>query len=166
MQQLQQRHQHLPDLPLHSRLRDMRGTSRSHTVQPKARRASRPAHFTAAIGHDRAPNRQRDDAPAALEPSTRVSVHTHSHLPTKRQKPRTSTRNRMGSLATEPPKPRRTQHAHTHNPLRTVHRFYRPPTIRPRGKLAIGTQRLNFHHDGHRKMRVNQPNPQTQTPAS
>jgi hypothetical protein len=32
MQQLQQRHLHLPDLPLHSRMRDMRGTSSSHTV--------------------------------------------------------------------------------------------------------------------------------------
>jgi hypothetical protein len=140
LQQLQQRHLHLPDLPLHPRLYDMRGTSSSHTVQPKRRRAAEPAHIPAAIGTDRAPNGHRDNAPAAPEPSTRVPVHTHRHLPTKSQKPRTSTRTRMRSLASEPSKPRPTKHAHRHNPLRSVHGLYRPTTIHPRGKPAIGSQ--------------------------
>jgi hypothetical protein len=144
----------------------MRGTSSSHTVQPKAKRASKPVHIPAAIGTCRAPNRQRDDAPVAPEPSTRVSVHTHRHLPTKRQKPQTSTRHRMGPLATEPPKPRPTKHAHRHNPLRRVHRLYRPPAIHPRGTLAIGSQRPHFNHERHRKTPVHQPNPQTHNPAS
>jgi len=166
MQQLQQRHLHLPDLPLHSRLRDMRGTSSSHTVQPNARRPSKPAHIPAATGTGRGSNRQRDDAPTAPESSTRASVHTHRHLPTKRQKPRISTRNRMGSLATEPPKPRPTKHAHRQNPLWSVHRLYRPPAIHPWGKLAIGSQRPHFNHERNRKTRVHQPNSQTHNPAS
>jgi len=91
MQQLQQRHLHLPDLQLHSRLRDMRGTSSSYPVQPKARSDSKPAHIPAAIGTGSAPNRHTDDAPAAPEPSTRVSVHAQRPLPIKHQKPRIST---------------------------------------------------------------------------
>jgi hypothetical protein len=166
MQQLQQRLLHLPNQPLHSCLRDMRETSSSHTVQPKATRASKPVRIPAGIGTCRAPNRQRDNATAAPEPSTRVSVHTHRHLPTKRQKPRTSTRNRMGSLVTEPPKPRPTKHAHRHNPLPSVHWLNSPPAIYPWAKLANGFQRPHCNHERHRKTRVHQPNPQTHNPAS
>jgi len=144
----------------------MRGTSSSHTLRPIARRASKPAHIPAAIGTGGAPIRQRDDAPAAPEPSTRVSVHTHRHLPTKCQKPRTSTRNRMGSLATEPPKARPTKNAHRHNPPRSVYRLYMPPAIHPREKLAIGSQRPHFNQERHRITHVHQPNPQTHNPAS
>jgi len=166
LQQLQQRYLHLPNLPLQSRLRDMRRTSSRHTMQPKARRATKPVNIPAAIGTCRAPNRERDDAPAAPEPSTRVSVHTHKDLPAKRQKLRTSTRNRMGSLPTEPSKPRPRNHAHRHNLLRSVHRVYRRTTIHPRGKPAIGSQQPHLHHESHRKTRGHQANPQTHNPAS
>jgi len=72
----------------------------------------------------------------------------------------------MGSLATEPFKPRTTKHADRYNPLRSVHWLYRPTAIHPRAKPAIGSQRPHLNHQRHRNTHVYQPNPQTHNPAS
>jgi len=144
----------------------MRGTSSRQTVQPKARCATKAAHIPAALGTYWAPNGQQDDAPAAREPSSQVSVHTHKHWPAKCQKPLTSTQNRLGSLATEPSKPRPKKQAHGHNPVRSVHRLCRSNPIHHRGIHAIGSQRPQLNHERYRKTHGHQQNPQTHNTAS
>jgi len=148
------KHERAWDLFYETILLDPVTTRRFSQLQPNTRRATKPAHISVAIGTCRAPNGLSDYAPTASEPSTRVSVHTHRHLPTKCQKLRTFTRNRMGPLATEPSKPRPTKHAHGHDLLCSVHRLHRPTAIYPRGQPAIGPQRPHPNHLRHRKTHV------------
>jgi len=144
----------------------MRGTTSSHTVEQKTRRATKPVHIPAAIGTYRAPNGPRENVPRAPELSPRVSILPHRHLPTKRHNSRTSTRSRMGPLATEPSKPRPTKHTHRHNPPWSVHQLHRPTANHPQVKPGIGLQRPHLNRERHTKTCVYQPNPQTQNPAS